>query len=105
MNPVGGDPFHLRGVSPSAPNAPQWERALVARYYFHLHDGRERLDEEGVELADAEQARAAAITAAGENLRDIGRSFAGSRWRMWVTDEGGATVCEVRVSVDAPRAA
>jgi hypothetical protein len=71
----------------------------LPRYFFHVHDGRETLDEEGTEFPDADQARAAAVRAAGEALRDLGGNFWRSpEWRMWVTDESGATLCTLTFS-------
>ena len=66
----------------------------MPRFFFHVRDSVELLDTEGVELANPEMARSAAIRAAGEALRDLGGKFwEAPEWRMWVTDESGATVC------------
>ena len=47
----------------------------------------------------ADQARAAAVRAAGEALRDLGGKFWRSpEWRIWVTDESGATLCTLTFS-------
>ena len=74
----------------------------MPRYYFHVRDGHEALDQEGVELAGIEKARALAIVASGEMLRDLGGRFWDSgEWRMWVMDESGATVCELKFSAES----
>jgi len=44
----------------------------MPRYYFDLKDGRESLDEVGVELTDIDAARKQAVTFSGEVLRDGG---------------------------------
>jgi hypothetical protein len=62
----------------------------MARYFFHIADGIANIDDEGIELADADAARAMAVTHAGEALRDLGAKFWTSpEWRIWVTDGGG----------------
>ncbi len=69
----------------------------MARYFFHLRDGRENIDEHGVELAGPAEAREQAVITSGEVSRDNGAKFwDGQEWRLWVTDEGGATVCALR---------
>lgn len=71
----------------------------MPRYFFHVHDGRDLPDEDGVTLSGIEDARAKAITAAAEALKDLGPRFWGHPdWRMRVTDEQGAIVCELRLS-------
>ena len=73
----------------------------MPRYFFHVHDSEEMLDREGTVLAGFDEARAEAIKTAGEMLRDAGRRFwDGAEWRMWVTDEAGATVCKLRFSAE-----
>ncbi len=69
----------------------------MPRYYFHLKDGTTRMDEDGTELAGPDEARAMAVINAGEVLTDLGAKFWQSdEWRLWVTDENGATVCSLR---------
>jgi hypothetical protein len=72
----------------------------VPRYFFHVHDGVDQPDNEGVEFPSAEEARAQAVTAMGEALRDLDGAFwDGDReWRMTVNDSHGNTVCVLRVS-------
>jgi hypothetical protein len=73
----------------------------VPRYFFNFKDGKEILDNEGVELSGIEEARAQAVVSSGEALRDYGKNFwDGTEWRMWVTDEAGTTVCALRFSAE-----
>ncbi|PVE21304.1 hypothetical protein DC522_27250 [Microvirga sp. KLBC 81] len=69
----------------------------MPRYFFHICDGEEVLDDVGTVLASREEARAHAIVVAGELLRDAGRKFwSGTEWRLRVTDETGTRVCTLR---------
>ena len=63
----------------------------MPRYYFHIHDGREILDDDGLELPDLAAAREMAILNSGEILKNGAGPgmWAGEPWRMWVTDEPG----------------
>jgi hypothetical protein len=72
----------------------------VPRYFFHVTRRRSRRDEEGVELPGPEEARAEAVVATGEALRDLGGAFwaGGEEWRMTVTDWRGSPVCVLRVA-------
>ena len=71
----------------------------MPHYYFHVHDGRDLPDEDGIDLSGDKEARAQAVTAAAEALKDLGAMFWDHpAWRMHVTDERGATVCDLRVS-------
>ena len=72
----------------------------MPRYFFHVHDGVDQPDTEGVEFPSPEEARAQAVTATGEALRDLDGAFwDGDReWRMTVTDWQHNTVCVVRVT-------
>jgi hypothetical protein len=75
----------------------------MSRYFFHVRDSAEFIDEEGVELPDLDAVRTQAVVAAGEALEDLGGKFwAGDGWRMWVTDETGATVCALRFTAEKP---
>jgi hypothetical protein len=73
----------------------------VPRYFFHVRDDRESIDTEGTVLSGLEEARVQAVTTSGEMLRDFSRQFWNEpEWRMWVTDETGATVCSLRFSAE-----
>ena len=43
----------------------------MPRYFFHVDDGRDIPDQEGVELAGPDEARAQAVIACGEALKDL----------------------------------
>jgi hypothetical protein len=76
----------------------------VPRYFFHVHDSVDMIDRVGNELSGPEEAHTEAVVAAGEMLRDVGGRFWKHReWRMWVTDEAGATVCALRFSAEQSR--
>ena len=69
----------------------------MPRYHFNVHDSQDIAEEDGLILNGPEEARALAVTAAGEALRDLGdRFWKSSEWQMHVTDEQGATVCDLR---------
>jgi hypothetical protein len=90
-----GPHWKNRLKSGSLPEAIQ-ER-IIPRYFFHIRDGEELLDDHGTVLASREDARAHAIIVAGELLRDAGRKdWGGTEWRLRVTDEMGRCVCTLR---------
>jgi hypothetical protein len=49
----------------------------MPRYFFHLHDGSERSDTEGTDLADMGQVRSEAVRLSSEVLRDMDERFWG----------------------------
>ncbi len=71
----------------------------MPRYFFHVHDGRDIPDEEGIILAGDDDARAQAVIATSEAVRDLGpRFWQYPNWRMHVTDEQGVTICNLCLS-------
>jgi hypothetical protein len=73
----------------------------VPRYFFHVHDGEDLLDREGLELPGSAEAREQAITTAGEMIRQSGVVLSdGSVWIMRVVDENGREVFTLRFSAD-----
>jgi hypothetical protein len=72
----------------------------MPRFYFHVRDGKEIIDDEGLELSGLDEAREQAVIGAGEAIRDLGKRFwnSGEEWHMDVTDESGATVCSLTFS-------
>ena len=73
----------------------------MPRYFFHVIDGRNIIDNEGSELAGLKEARVEAIHLAGSILRDEGDEFwNGEEWRMNVTDASGQSVLKLRFSAD-----
>jgi hypothetical protein len=74
----------------------------VPRYFFHVHDSADALDEVGTVLSGPSEAREDAVVASGEMLKDYGPRFWGHPdWKMWVTDEAGKTVCILTVKAEA----
>jgi hypothetical protein len=75
----------------------------VPRYFFHVHDSVDLLDNEGTELTGPDEARVQAVITAAELLRDVGGRFWNSpEWRLWVIDEAGQTICALRFSAEHP---
>jgi hypothetical protein len=73
----------------------------MPRYFFHIIDGDEIIDDEGTELAGLDEARAEAIVVSGEMLRDLGGKFWGNgQWQVRVMDEAGDKVCALTFSAD-----
>lgn len=73
----------------------------MPRYFYHVHDGRHVLDDQGIELPDLMSARQMAIVHSGEILKDgtANPLWSGEPWRMWVTDApngGGRTLFTLR---------
>ena len=78
------------------------------RYYFHVQDGVELLDDEGIELSDMNAVREEAIQSSGELVTGLhGPDFwTGEPWKLWVTDlpsGGGNTL--LRLTFSAKQAA
>ena len=62
----------------------------MPRYFFHVHDGVEPIDEEGTSFPDIVVARAEALKLAGDIIEDAGiRSDLGEDWCITVTDDAG----------------
>ncbi len=73
----------------------------MSRFYFHVRDSSEFIDREGIELPSLKEARTQAVIAAGEALKDLdGQFWEAAEWRMWVTDESGATVCTLSFAAE-----
>jgi hypothetical protein len=71
----------------------------MPRYFFNVKDGQDLLDHEGTVLADPAAARVMAVFASGEMIRAHAEQFWEDRdWQMHVTDEQGASVCDLRFS-------
>ncbi|HEX8164896.1 MAG TPA: hypothetical protein VF601_03815 [Beijerinckiaceae bacterium] len=69
----------------------------MPRYFFHVHDGRDIPDKEGVELSGPEEARNQAVTACDEALKDLdGEFWESSIWTMTVEDWQSHVVCELK---------
>src|ERR687893_1302226 len=77
------------------------EERSMPRYFFHVIDGRDIIDNVGIELSGLKAARTEAIQLAGAILRDEGDAFwNGEEWQMNVTDLTGQSVLKLRFSAD-----
>jgi hypothetical protein len=63
----------------------------MPRYFVHVRDSAEFVDDEGVELAGRDEARAIAVINAGDALRDL------------APGQSGASVCALSFSARPPR--
>ncbi len=75
----------------------------MPRYYFHIEEYGNTLDDEGIELYDREAARDEAVRTSSGILRDgAGPHFWGGKpWRLWVTDQPGGlgkTLFSIQIS-------
>lgn len=70
----------------------------MPRYFFNLIGDGSSSDKGGTVLPGPEEARSAAVVAAGEMLRDADGKFWGApEWQMHVSDEQGTTVCTLTI--------
>ncbi|GGD28786.1 DUF6894 family protein [Aureimonas glaciei] len=72
----------------------------MARYFFHVMNGKADIDEDGIECADLDAVREEAIRSAGQMLSTGRQSWNGEAWRMTVCDEERTVVFSVNFSVD-----
>jgi hypothetical protein len=71
----------------------------MPRFYFHIFDGRDLRDDEGIELSHFQEARVEAIRYAGEILKDDAHRIAlGEDWSMDVTDDTGLILFRFHLS-------
>ena len=71
----------------------------MPRYFFNVKDGQDLPDHEGTVLASPDAARVMAVFSSGEMLKAHAEKFWLDRdWQMHVTDEQGASVCDLRFS-------
>lgn len=76
---------------------------MIARYYFHLHDGAFVVDPDGLELPDWQAASDRSVARAGEVIRERGIKFwQGEHLRIVVTDSVGTALFELRLSGHLP---
>ena len=70
----------------------------MPRCFFNLDGGPYPDPDDGIDLKGPEQARSEAVILAGEMLKQIDGQFWGAaEWRLYVTDERGATVCTLSI--------
>ena len=73
----------------------------MTRYFFHVVNGSFNPDTVGIECADADEAKAQAVRAAGEMLKDLGLKVWGTnRWYMFVTDDDNRTQLKLAFDVE-----
>jgi hypothetical protein len=75
----------------------------MARYFFHVTDGKVSIDADGVELAGIDEVRREAIRAAGEMLAsgEASGMLDGHSWNMTVADEDSKTVMTLCFKIEA----
>lgn len=76
----------------------------MPRYFFHIRDGSEYPDDEGVVLRDIDAAKEEAIRYAGEILQSEPKRFwTGEEWQMTVVNDAGLTLFTLMfLATDAP---
>ena len=73
----------------------------MPRFFFHVIDGTSLPDSGGTELPDIYTAQDQAVRMAGELLRELRAKFWNDgEWELEVTDEHGAILFVLRVSVE-----
>ena len=72
----------------------------MARYFFHILNGKAIFDDVGLELSNLDQMRTEAIRATGQMLSDGQHKWKGQAWQMIVTDADDTIVFGVNFSVD-----
>lgn len=76
----------------------------MPRYFFHIDNGSQAPDPEGTEMSGVDEARAEAISLAGEVLRELDGAFwhQGSPWTMHVTDERNRLLFSLHFGAKVP---
>ena len=65
----------------------------MPRYFFHVYDDLVLMDDDGIELADSEAARVAALAGARAMMCDqLSNGRLSLHHRIEVVDEGGGTI-------------
>lgn len=79
----------------------------MARYFFHVHDGKDFEDLQGTELPDIRAARREAVRFACALLADdAGEFWDHGEWKLRVTDDRQLTLFELLfISIEAPATA
>lgn len=73
----------------------------MPRYFFHVVNSQVLVDHSGTECASIEAARAEAIRAAGDMLKEMGgQHWHVRRWYMFVTDEANRTRLKLAFNVE-----
>ena len=77
----------------------------MPRYFFHVNDGLQYVDREGVELHGPAKAHIEAVIAAGNMLRDVDGHFENGNWSLRVIDDNGDMVSDIKIIVQRRRRA
>jgi hypothetical protein len=75
---------------------------FVTRYFFHVGNGQECQDQDGMVLMGPREAREEALLTASELLGGDGEFWSLADWAIRVTDEAGKDVFSVRVVMKSP---
>lgn len=72
----------------------------MPRFHFHVHDERDFLDPDGIELPDEAAARIEAVRLAGGILRDeASHVVRAGAWNLEVTDAAGRRIYRIDLTV------
>ncbi|WP_313540308.1 DUF6894 family protein [Sphingomonas sp.] len=67
------------------------------RYFFHIRDGRDLPDDEGMNFNTLQDALRQAIESAGALIKDSAdHLWPGEEWSMTVTDAAGLVLCALQ---------
>ena len=72
----------------------------MPRYFFDVQDGGLVRDQDGIEFADAAQARTEALQALPDLAKDLRKVEDGRRISVIVRDAAGRSICEATLSID-----
>jgi hypothetical protein len=70
----------------------------LARYFFHMLNGRAVLDHAGVDLPSHLDARLHAIAMTSSIMSGLDANWRGEEWTMTVTDAEGAVILTLKFS-------
>ena len=71
----------------------------MPKFFFHINDGMQRTDREGLDLRGATKAHHEAVVAARNMLSDVDGHFENGNWSVRVTDDSGDTVSDIMIIV------
>ena len=77
----------------------------MPRFFFHVHNGVQHIDREGMDLHGPATAHSEAVVAAGDMLRDVDGHFENGIWSMRVLDGNGDMVSDIAIVVKRRRPA
>jgi len=76
----------------------------MARYFFHVKDGRMAVDHTGLEFDNDHDVRQEALRGASEMLVDENMGlWLGNEWVMTVVNEFGDVMFNLKFSIDQPK--